>query len=50
MWHTQDQSKEGCDEIERHLKHNYYSQVVQKKPAITHLRFKVMLHPMQVKC
>ena len=49
MWHTQDQSKEGCDEIERHLKHNY-SPVVQKKPAITHLRFKEMLHPMQVKC
>ena len=43
MWHMRDQSKESCDEID-------YSPVVQKKPAITHLRFKEMLHPMQVKC
>ena len=28
----QDQSKESCDEIERHLKHNY-SPVVQKKAS-----------------
>ena len=30
MWHARDQSKESCDEIERHLKHSY-SPVVQKK-------------------